>query len=129
MKLKIPVSKWLHGEEDVEKLFDGAKLGSMLHRPQDQKMCCIGIYLEACGISRSLLTDVGDPSDVRTDLPKQCLWLINILEDPNNEGYPHQTTNSKDTEDLIQENDNDAREEKIAEIFAKHDVEVEFIHD
>lgn len=129
MKLRIPVSKWLHGTDDVDKLFDGTRLGSMLHRSQDDKMCCIGIYLEACGVPVTSLTDVGDPADTTlTTIPEQCKWLVTKIEDP--EGvYSSEIVNSRDAEELIGENDHQAREQVIAAVFAKHNVEVEFIHD
>lgn len=37
---------WLRGEGPVS---------SYLLRKEDQKMCCVGMYLQACGVSRRML--------------------------------------------------------------------------
>jgi hypothetical protein len=46
-ELTIPRSTWLRGE--------GAERSALL-RPDDGRMCCLGLYLQACGIPRPVLT-------------------------------------------------------------------------
>jgi hypothetical protein len=110
MKLVIDRTKWLRGE--------GYSVSKLL-RSSDHKMCCIGFLCADLGIPESELLDVaGSHSQpFSCELP---LWLAV----------------RKDTESDLQQayNINDEifpdaeREQRLTEIFARHDVEVEFIN-
>src|SRR5688572_2085074 len=68
-KFQISLAKWLRGE--------GSDHSSLL-RPIDGKQCCVGFYLEACGISRDLLYDKLTAHGIarrggRGDVPS---WLV-----------------------------------------------------
>ena len=100
----------------------GSKVNSLLRI--DDKMCCLGIYLKACGVPNKDLLQVGDPENL--DLPLKMLpkWL---LEEVDIEGYE----NSKLVSDLIDANDATSckeatREVKVAKLFAKTGIKVTF---
>lgn len=68
-QLVIDRSIWLHGE-GVE--------DSMLLRPSDGKMCCIGIYLHTvCGVPKEELREVRMPGAA---VPVEAQWLHNVVE-------------------------------------------------
>jgi hypothetical protein len=52
---------WLRGE--------GGQ--SMLYRPQDSKMCCLGIFMSKCGVPKSALANRGFPEKVAQEYLKQ----------------------------------------------------------
>lgn len=110
MKLTINRKKWLRGEGGLE---------SCLLRESDGKMCCVGIYLSALGVSDDSLRDSNTAYIAQArggELPQQALWLF------LGEGR-------EDADNLYAVNDRKCepcREAKIKELFAKHGVEVMF---
>ena len=119
-KIIIDRKIWLHGEKDLP-------IGSWLHRSLDGKMCCIGIYLNQCKISKKDLSDMSDATslvEVGIKLPKQVEWLVRT------DGYPSGSiynSNTKDAGHLMTVNDTTANEKRIKRMFAKHDVEIKFV--
>lgn len=109
MKLIIDRAKWLRGE---------GGLPSYLLRKYDNKMCCVGFYLKACGMKDVDILSKSVPSKV-VDLPKHALWLVIGRLDSHNSGLLHVNDTTFSSED--------ERENKITEIFAQHDVQVEFV--
>jgi hypothetical protein len=110
MKLTIDRREWLRGDP----------LASYLLRSSDKKRCCVGIWLKELGCCDSVLAYVGTAYSVNLD-------SRNIVDIP---GWARVTS---DIGLLYATNDSNCitepeRETKIAEIFAKHDVEVEFIN-
>jgi hypothetical protein len=95
---------WLHGEGSQE---------SFLLRSGDEKMCCIGFYGRACGVSRDELLGMKSPDDL-CHLPNEMKWL--------NRRRPFNA--------LVRINDSPAddslREQKIAFIFATRGIRVIF---
>jgi len=119
MKLVIDRKRWLRGE--------GSE-GSMLLRSIDDKMCCLGFYGIACGLTPERIRDAETPSDVPVQSFKKSIDSIWGNGDWLFKNY----TSSADCEALMGANDDEhssdqAREDRIKEVFAKHDVEVEFI--
>lgn len=118
-KLVIDRKVWLRGE---------GSLVSELHRKSDGKMCCLGIYLESCGIPRESMTGRGGPFkmfiDSHTEPPEEARWLL----DPH--GYTGQCT-SVIASELMTVNDergDDAlRERRVKALFAQAGVDVEFV--
>jgi hypothetical protein len=114
-KLTIDRRTWLRGE---------GKETSYLLRRADQKQCCVGFYLEACGVPRDILVgnEAAHSPEVGEILPEEAKWL--------NTKYIYSTPDARclyganDSRDLSEED----REAIIKEIFLKHDVEVEFIN-
>lgn len=53
--IKLPTSKWLRGEGSTR---------SYLRRPDDGRMCCLGILLSCEGVPETHLTNVTQPADV-----------------------------------------------------------------
>lgn len=109
-KFEIDRSRWHRGQ--------GGE-GSKLLR-QDDKMCCVGLYLESCGVPRAKLLDVAYASGVV--LPEQAKWLLDNSK--NQCQYPG--TELAVRNDSFNDDDEKSREEDIARLFAENDVEVTF---
>ena len=110
-ELVIDRKVWLRGE-------GGEK--SLLLRPEDGKMCCLGIYLKQCGMPDSLLRGRANP----TQLTTAPTWLRAA-------GQFGGFTETAECRFLILQNDDErisepAREQRIAEGFAKAGVSVRF---
>ena len=111
MKLIIDRDIWLRGEGSG---------WSYLLREEDSKMCCLGIYLKECGVPSEKLLYMTSPYQLVKIIPPEAGWLLG--------------SSSIDTCSLMELNDEkkiekeDEREEKIAYIFAKHNIEVEFVN-
>jgi len=69
-KLTIHKREWLRGESGHN---------SYLRRSSDGKMCCLGIYLRACGVEVDDLTDVRSPARVAGGLPGTTWWLNRLV--------------------------------------------------
>lgn len=115
-KLVIDRARWFRGK--------GAD-DSRLLRSCDGRMCCLGIYLEACGVPSDALENTPYPSTyrLRPFIPAEAQWLL--ARDSRN-------PTSSDAIDLATTNDRTSikartREERIRAMFAKHDVEVVFV--
>jgi hypothetical protein len=116
-RLVIDRSRWFCGR--------GPELSRLL-RPTDKLMCCIGIYLESCGVPPEILSGQCYPTatSVAAHVPEHARWLL----DPE----PLDEVGQSDRTALAVTNDTKGlfrveREQRIAEIFAKHDVEVVFV--
>jgi hypothetical protein len=102
---------WLRGEDPET---------SRLFRKEDKKMCCLGIYLNKCRVSKKNLLDIQSPMSVNVSLPNQAKWLTNPSGD-----------NSDLADTLMKRNDNrhitpKRREADIVAGFAKAGVKVKF---
>jgi hypothetical protein len=111
MKLVIDRSVWWRGTPSQL---------LRVHNGQRQQ-CCIGIYLTACGLSDESIAHTGTPDGItETGIPD---WLM------------RGKSNSDDALELIHVNDMRGlnpseewhREAKVADIFARHDVQTEFV--
>jgi len=112
MKLVIDRIKWLRGEGSFE---------SKLLRSRDKKMCCIGILCSALGVRDEIMKDqAGSQRLGITTLPD---WL---LENPSPITDPDLFEAYRANDDPIM--DEKSREQFITGIFAKHDIQVEFIN-
>jgi hypothetical protein len=117
MKLIIPRDKWLRGEGGDD---------SYLLREEDQMQCCVGFYLEACGIARDDLVGVRTAQKIPFPLPNECRWLVENLD--------KEPTPSFHASRLYQLNDDNremyihTREEHIKYIFLSMGVEVQFVN-
>ena len=110
---------WLRGDGGYE---------SYLLRSSDGKQCCLGIYLEACGISRGRLNNSCDPSclvDEWSDVPD---WMSEIYAGTLAKRRQAEAVNAlikaNDDESLTQ----DELERQIACGFAKQGITVDFIN-
>lgn len=65
-RLTIDRARWLRGDLIQE--------DSQLLSPMG-RMCCLGFYLEACGVPREKLLGESCPSNLRELLPGQADWL------------------------------------------------------
>jgi hypothetical protein len=120
MKLTIDRNVWLRGEGPV---------ASELLRASDGKRCCVGIYLTALGVSDDRIRGKGIvgmlEAETRASVPG---WLSEARSSSlASTGVPSDVTCLYDTNDFDTATAAD-RERIIAEIFAKHDVEVEFVN-
>ena len=109
-KFTIDRKRWLRGE--------GSET-SYLHRLSDGKQCCLGFYLEACGVKRVDIVGVGSPVRLLY-IPDEAKWL------EVNEG--------EGSRPLVAANDAlvlkaSTRESRITNLFREHGVAVEFVGD
>jgi len=109
--LVIDRSLWLRGEGSQH---------SRLLRKRDDKMCCLGFYLESCGTERKAMVEKSAPWQLGVNLAPEARWLRGTTGD-----------NSRDASNLIDTNDDtempaDLREERIVHLFAKQGISVEF---
>lgn len=118
-KLVIDRSRWLRGE--------GANDSALL-RPKDQRMCCLGIYLQSCGVPADDLAGRKYPSSVHGTMAPEAAWTV------SNDPYrgPYAIDNNPAFAVLATTNDNPKlaareREQRITEVFAIHGVEVTFV--
>jgi len=113
MELVIDREIWLRGEND-----------SYLLRDSDDRRCCLGIYLEACGVDKEQLSNKQDPYDFARGykLPMQTTWLM--LGDHHNSDLAGQLMGANDDRNLLEEQ----REEEITFLFAKVGITVRFIN-
>jgi hypothetical protein len=116
MRFQIPREKWLRGEGSGE---------SFLLRGSDEKMCCVGIYIEQLGIPREELLDKMTPCSFSCEIPKEARWLVQ----PDGKGGIENTSLAldlyiiNDSRDITEEQ----REAKVKALFAENGVEVEFV--
>ena len=110
--LTIDRGIWLQGRD--------SKIGSYLLRPVDEKMCCLGIYLEVLGVTRDRLWNKSFLTSVGGQIPEEASWLL------DNGGNSLAALGLADVNDNTKRSKSD-RERMIANRFAKHGVKVEFI--
>lgn len=112
--LRISRAIWLRGEP-------GGGEDSWLLRHSDAKMCCIGIYLEVCGVPRRRLEDVGTPAFLSETgrIPAQALWLV---KDGCDSACSVKLMDYNDNSDLSETE----REESIISGFGQQGITVEF---
>ena len=147
MDLTIDRNIWLRGTED-----DSFLLAPETHESHPGKMCCVGIYLNACGVSKEMLVrkmTAHDGVPLVKSLPKNTKWLIkpdtftvahdnplyiasstaNLLYGANDEIYEADNYDSdgEPIDNGTPEEFEAGREARIAELFAKHDVNVTFV--
>ncbi len=115
MKLQIKVSEWFHRPN-----FQTEKPESCLYDPSNGKKCCLGFYLNACGVPLEVMKFISTPILARDIIPEQAKWLITDIS----------SNNSEEANRLMVANDGGIRRitnrEVIRTIFADHGVEVEF---
>lgn len=126
-KLVIDRQRWLRGE-------GGGR--SMLLRPDDNKMCCLGFYCARNNLPKELIEEVTSPMELqfdRSDPPKFLTALVEMPDDGRS-SYDSEICN-------LLMNANDAivgqsklvfdepdREQQIKRLFEDIGVEVEFIN-
>lgn len=143
-KLTIDRKVWLRGEGEGELL-----------RASDGKMCCLGIYLKACGKAPRTLLGKAMPSELsKRVLPEEALWLVKPRQPEEDSVGGDDFTNSSVAGQLMGINDDKAylkdketgeyvldedwrpvidpkgesvRERKIKAAFKKQGIEVEFV--
>lgn len=116
---------------------------SLLLHPDDNKMCCLGFYMQACGVPREKLKDKGFPrgvvqitdteglfrgidKDILSVLRKaKASWLVSMNK------MKRVVNNSKMTDALVDANDNQEKsykdiEKEVKTLFAKKGIKVKF---
>lgn len=109
-KLVIDRSKWLRGE--------GGAL-SVLHRAADGKMCCLGFYGQACGVTVEEMGDLTSPSRLANG--NWPAWLVDKIEGNSNVCIELMSVNDR------QGTDSAIRESHITEVFHNNGVDVTFV--
>lgn len=125
MKLTIDRSRWLRGDPQTSALLDAAG-----------RQCCLGFFMSACGVDDADIEDWGLPCETpvaeERRLPEQAKWLVNeYTEDDEPQPLLH-VVDSTTVSKLIEANDASLRSEadreaQIADLFAVHGVNVEFV--
>ena len=117
-KLVIERDRWCRGGGDDTALLvaDGPRRGTM---------CCLGFFGQACGIEASSLLNKKAPGSVHS-----AAWPEWLVQRRDGETGVYQQNTQVGT-DLVGFNDSESvddqeRESRITEIFAKHGVTVEF---
>lgn len=123
-KVRINRDRWLRGE--------GGSM-SKLHRPEDGKQCCLGFYLQDCGVSQEEMKNMGSPLSLtiakEVKMPEEAGWLLETSSMSAVE-----LTNSPTCRRLMDRNDSTLyadyeREEFLIREFKKNGVEVEFYNE
>jgi hypothetical protein len=129
MKLTIDRKKWLRGEGSAT---------SLLLRRGDGKMCCLGFYGLACGLKETDILGISNPNYLIAGFAsveshnrwvkakKGGAWLFDQTNPSlwSNDCKMLMTINDALPRCLSQKE----REQKIKNIFAKHNVQVKFIY-
>jgi hypothetical protein len=119
MKLIIELAKWARGERCY--VVPDEPYGHMYLLNDDESMCCLGFFGRACGIPSESLLHKLDPLEAPSR--KWPEWLVSTdTEGPNNTTDCIWLMEANDTHLLTDEQ----RMTRVAELFAKHGVEVEF---
>jgi hypothetical protein len=120
MKFTIDRSKWLRGE---------GSYASKLLRGSDGKMCCLGQLGLACGLTAEEITNKGSPYQVggisaRETWSRQVkeAGLLFTIDDMS--PYCFELMEVNDETDA----NDDYREGRLTDLFAKMGIEVEFIN-
>lgn len=104
--------------------------------------CALGFYLSACGAPDQHLINEGgedyepmDPSVWSDMFPPAAGWVFEAYEQPNEYTNEDEVTVrlSKDASEIAQISDDESmtveeKEPKLRDLFARHGVEVEFVH-
>lgn len=139
MKLTIDRSRWSRGEGAG----DGACI--RLLRQSDNKMCCLGFFALACGLTEKQILEMGEPQEPLNDhrLPPPAPYAFLVEADPQEDRepiawdendepvFPYEWSPTTTANELMATNDDpmpeDVREQRIASHFARQGVEVEFV--
>lgn len=112
---------WIRGRSATDS--DGVGLSRLL--THDGRRCCLGFYLEACGVADEALVGESEPNDVARHAVESNASLVPdwLLDDILND--------SADACALMTHNDNErlseeVREWRVTETFGRHGVTVEF---
>jgi hypothetical protein len=118
MKLVINRKIWLRGEGSEK---------SYLRRG-DGKQCCVGIYCSALGVPEDELTGNVDATRIQKNstLPSWLFCTPGRMYSSRDANEAYQINDQVVLSDTPVESESE-RERLIAEIFARHDVQVEFV--
>lgn len=122
--VSINRNKWLRGKE--------AKNKSAMLKEDNGKMCCLGFYAKACGISEKLMSNKMSPGEVTDRLNEtNKRWDTWLLQGASGSEKMNLKSDSAEAIKLMRINDDhkttDAqKEEAIKKIFNKHGVSVYF---
>lgn len=103
---------------DRSRWFRGDSQGSMLLRSWDWKMCCLGLFLESCGVPVEKLRNVHLPSYVNFPLPPKAKWTCSA-----DITYPEGIVHTNDSTTMKEED----REKRLIALFALQGVELTFV--
>lgn len=117
----IDRARWLRGTGSA---------GSFLFHPEQKKCCCVGIYIEACGLKMPQMEwmEAAHSSYMRQSIPDQARWLLRIKDGVFQEHNPA----SDAAQILYEENDTmeisgeKERERAIRSVFAEQGIRVRF---
>lgn len=99
-------SRWYRGQDN----------GARLLRAKDGMMCCLGLYLESCGVPHEELLEREYPSRVSGFIPEEAMWTV-LSSDDLKVAWTNDDSALSD----------DDREPKLVELFARHGVNLTFV--
>lgn len=108
-------SKWLRGEDDE----------SMLLRKCDNKMCCLGFFALACGLTRDEISGKSTPSSLairNIKLPSTMQFLL----DEENQSIDSRLGNSMMATNDSKNINDDERERQLKLLFEQVGIEILF---
>ena len=118
MKLVIERSKWYRGKGDK----DSRLLVTKSLVPEDNgKMCCLGFCALMLGVPKEYIENVGMPMRRFLEFGVPEWFGTNVFDKDRQELYDFACTNDDTTLD------EEYREARITELFAKKDIQVEFV--
>jgi hypothetical protein len=127
--IKIDRSKWRRGGkgktgQNLAKLYDP-------YEPTQYNMCCLGQYLNQCGVKKGDLAEMASPADLTTDqIPKITPAIEVLVYQPENSRYLEET---EITGKAMGINDNatiggKTRESKLINLFKPLGIQLVFIN-
>lgn len=122
VKVVVDRAHWLRGEED-----------SVLLRPEEDKMCCLGFACLALGLERCDIDSLSSPVRVVEQHPRLKGKLRVFLRDAQGGWNDEDVLNNRTTENLMRVNDDDTtdddvyREERLKVLGLQIGLEFEFV--
>ena len=146
-EFELPRSVWFRGEGDYG---SGLLLDDTAVKDEDVgKMCCLGVYLKACGLPEKYLNDVGEPVSVNSlmhhEMPswlfkkssvtyssrmaasEDCSMLMSINDEELVDDETFEELTAEDDVRKWHHRSEEERERKIIELFAKNGIKVNIV--
>lgn len=127
--ITIDRSKWRRGGSgktgrDFAKLYNPTE-------PTQYNMCCLGQYLEQCGVKKTLLTNAMSPGDIKVEDVPKVTKAMEVLVNPEESfkwfAETELTGAAMDINDNVKISGK-TREKRLTKLFEKHGIQLVFIN-
>ncbi len=115
MKFTIDRSKWIRGE---------GWHNTCLYRPKDDKLCCLGFFSLACGLTKEDIANKKAPRDIEDKLHLYPDWALEVDLYDQGTFLNYIIDVNDELSKYISEED---REKELTNLFSNLGIEVEFI--